>query len=340
MERDCHTPRETEGHMSIATDILHDPEYLPFRLDLANGRVLFVRLDANQRREAAFLDQRALPPQAQGAWVSLSALDAPGTSDVTADGIFHIGHCGSTLLSRLLDSWQEVEGLREPLPLRDLAAAWQDPSPPRALLAMLMAYWRRPLPPASRVAIKATSSCNALIEPMLRDGDLQSAILLDMPLTAWLATLLKSEDSVRDALAAFDERANVLRAHGIAIDGEHAPQDAIEACAMGWLAERLRFDALARGEFASRVLHVDFEDLLSSPGTTLSRIAAHLSLDADGVTRALASPAWGRYSKAQQHGYGREDREHDLALAQERFGVEIARGVEWVERTMTSRTMS
>lgn len=326
--------------MTTTADILHDPEYLPFRLDLANRRVLFVRLDAQQRREAAFLDPRALPPQPQGAWLPLSALTAPDTDHVIADGLFHIGHCGSTLLSRLLDSWPEVEGLREPLPLRDLAAAWHASGPPRDLLAMLMAYWRRPLAPASRVAIKATSSCNALIDPMLRDCRLQRAILLDMPLAPWLATLLKSEDSVRDALAAFDERAVVLRAQGIAIDDAHAPRDAVEACAMGWLAEHLRFHALSRGEFASRVLRVDFEDLLSSPEATLSRIAAHLALDPPGVARALASPAWGRYSKAQQHGYGRDDRAHDLALAQQRFGEEIARGVAWVERAMAGRTRS
>ena len=149
--------------MSIGADIFHDPEYLPFRLDLANGRLLFVHLDARQRREAAFLDPRALPPQPQGAWLPLSMLQAPATADVVADGIFHIGHCGSTLLSRLLDSWPEVEGLREPLPLRDLAAIWRAPSPPRDLLATLMARWRRPLPPASRVAIKATSTTMAAI---------------------------------------------------------------------------------------------------------------------------------------------------------------------------------
>lgn len=331
------TSRETEGHMSIGADIFHDPEYLPFRLDLAGGRVLFVRLDAEQRREAAFLDQRALPPQPQGAWLPLSMLQTPATADVVADGVFHIGHCGSTLLSRLLDSWPEVEGLREPLPLRDLAAAWRASTPPRDLLALLMACWRRPLLPATRTVIKVTSSCNALIEPLLRECGLRRAILLDMPLAPWLATLLKSEDSVRDALVASDERAGVLRAHGIAIDGVHAPRDAIEACAMGWLAERLRFDALESGEFASRVLRVDFEDLLAVPEATLARIAAHLALDPDGVARALASPAWGRYSKAQQHGYGRDDRAHDLALAQQRFGDGIARGVAWVERAMAQR---
>ena len=70
--------------MNIGADIFHDPEYLPFRLDLAGSRVLFVRLDARQRREAAFLDPRALPPQPQGAWLPLSmlALVVLGASDM------------------------------------------------------------------------------------------------------------------------------------------------------------------------------------------------------------------------------------------------------------------
>ena len=45
----------------------------------------------------------------------------------------------------------------------------------------------------------------------------------------------------------------------------------------------------------------------------------------------MASPAWGRYAKAQDHGYGREDRAHDLALAMQRHGAEIADGVAWVD---------
>lgn len=317
----------------MSANILQQPEYLPFDLDLVAGRVLFVRLNAEQRDDAAFLDQRALPQKPEGAWLPLSMLDAqpPMDNAVDADAIFHIGHCGSTLLSRLLQTWPEVESLREPLPLRTLARHWHAPATP-ASLSRLMPYWRRPLPPRTRVVIKATSSCNALIEPMLRTRVIRRALLLDMPLEPWLATLLKSEDSLRDAAAATDERATVLHAHGIALDAQSEPRDIVEACAMGWLAEQLRFDALARGEHAERVLRVDFEDLLAAPGAALTRIAGHLELSGEGVAQALAAPAWKRYSKAQQHDYGREDREHDLALAKQRFAARIAAGRAWVER--------
>lgn len=317
----------------MSVDILHEPEYLPFQFDPIGARVLFVRLNAQQRDAAAFLDQRALPEKPEGAWLPLSMLDAqpPQQSGADTDAIFHIGHCGSTLLSRLLQSWPEVESLREPLPLRALAGHWHVPAT-SAVLSRLMPYWRRPLPPRTRVVIKATSSCNTLIEPMLRMDGIRRAILLDMPLEPWLATLLKSEDSLRDATAATAERAAVLQAHGIAPDAQSEPRSVVEACAMGWLAEQLRFDALARGEDAKRVLRVDFEELLASPGAALTRIAGHLQLSIDGVAQALEAPAWKRYSKAQQHGYGREDREHDLLLARQRFAEQIAAGRAWIER--------
>lgn len=88
-----------------------DPEFLPFKLDLVARRVLLVRLTAQQRRDAAFLDERALPPGVDGGWLPLDAWQAHG--DVApADAIFHIGHCGSTLLSRLLESWPRLQALR------------------------------------------------------------------------------------------------------------------------------------------------------------------------------------------------------------------------------------
>jgi hypothetical protein len=323
------------------TSPLDDPGFLPFKLDLVGRRVLFLRLDAAQRREAAFLDDRALPANADGAWVPLDAVLARDVAAVpSADAIFHIGHCGSTLLSRLLDSWPQVQGLREPLPLRTLAEAWptlQQPqsrlSPQQAphLLRALWSRWSTALAPHARSVVKATSSCNGLIETLLAQQPKMRAILIDMPLRPYLATLLKSPASVIDAASAAGERMHELHSRGlgdgVALHALSLPQQ----CAMGWLAERIRFDAVARGEHAARVLRVDFERLLAQPEHELRRIAAHLQLDPAGVAPALAAPAWGRYSKAQSHGYGRDDRAHDLALALQRHGDEISEGEAWVE---------
>lgn len=321
--------------MALSPD---DPQLLPFKLDPVGRRVLWLRLDDAQRREAAFLDDRAVPPQADGAWMPWSTLPAPGAQR-SADAIFHIGHCGSTLLSRLIDSWPDVQGLREPLPLRTLAEAWPVLDTPQSriapdeavpLLQSLWSRWSQPLPPRMRSVVKATSSCNGLIDTVLRHTAAR-VLLMDMPLRPYLATLLKSPASVHDAASAAGERLRYLQSRGIANDTALHRLSLPQQCAMGWLAEQCRFDAMATGEHAARVLRVDFDALLGDPSATLRCVASHLQLDAARVPDALASPAWGRYSKAQAHGYGRDDRAHDLALAMQRHATDIAEGERWVD---------
>lgn len=319
-------------------EILADPEYLPFRLDPVERRVLFVRIDGEARRQAAFLDDRLLAANTQGAWLSLDALPPPATVMPPLHFIFHIGHCGSTLLSRLLQEWPRVQSLREPLPLRTLSEARQQFGRDHAgfsttqwqpLLHTLLALWARPLPGIDVATIKATSSCNGLIEPLLATSPASHALLLDMPLEPYLATLFKSPDSVRDAASAAPERLAFLCD---AVRSERTPLDALslpQLCAMGWLAEQLRFSALADGPQASRVLRVRFDALLQDPESTLQRIADQLGWTAGGVQAAMASSAWGRYSKAQDHAYGSEDRTHDLDESRRRHAPRIREGLDY-----------
>lgn len=316
------------------------PEFLPFKLDLVGRRLLWLRLSAQQREEAAFLDDRALPANPEGGWMPLDSLPPAAERTPQADAIFHIGHCGSTLLSRVLGAWPQVQGLREPLPLRTLAEAWPQLGRPESrlsereapqLLRALWSNWSRALPPQTRSVVKATSGCNGLIAPLLQGCGEMRAVLLDMPLRPYLATLLKSPASVLDAASAAGERLRDLQARGYADAAALHAMSLPQQCAMGWLAERVRFAAHAGGAHAARVLRVDFDTLLAQRETTLQRVAAHLGLDPQGLPPALASPAWGRYSKAQTHGYSADDRSHDLALAMQRHAAEIAEGVAWVE---------
>lgn len=319
--------------------MVSDPHFLPYRLDAIGRRVLWLRLDAAQRRSASFLDERAIPPQAQGGWAPLASLADAGAPQATpTHGIFHIGHCGSTLLSRLLESWPQVQALREPLPLRTLAGLWPDRGQPWSRLsageanATLHTLWQalgRPLPPATCTVIKATSSCNGLIAPLLDAGPGTRAVLLDLPLQPYLATLLKSDGSTVDAASAADERLRFLQAAGFAQDVALHRLSLPVQCAMGWLAEQARFSQLAQMHGA-RVLRLDFERLLAAPHAALQAVAAHFGLGSEGVARAAGADAWTRYSKAPDHGYGPDDRAHDLALAARRFEAPLAEGLAWV----------
>lgn len=317
--------------MASPRDILDDPEYLPFKLDPAKGLVLYVRVPARQRAESPFLDERLLDADSEGAWLPMATLAAPTRPPAgRVDFIFHIGHCGSTLLSRLLQAWPEVQSLREPLPLRTLAELrragpgherWQ------ALLAGLLGAWTRTLPPQRRTLIKATSSCNDLAEPLLEWSPGARALLLDQPLQPWLATVFKSEGSIRDVIAGHAGRVQWLRA----VPGAHTlpvPASPFEACAMAWLVEQLRFAGLQEA-WPGRVRRIDFEDLLAAPRRVLAAATAFLELGPEGVDACLRLPAWQRYSKAEQQDYGPADREHDLRLARARFAPALAAAAEW-----------
>jgi hypothetical protein len=324
--------------MTDAVDaLLRDPAYLPYRLDPVLRRVLWLRLEAASRAQAAFLDERAMPAAPQGGWTPIDVLARLEPPARPAHAIFHIGHCGSTLLSRVLEAADGIEGLREPLPLRTLAEAWPhrgavdgafSDTSARAALAGLWSAWSRPLSPgAEAVVVKATSRCNLLAAPLLEAFPATRAVLLDMPLRPWLATLFKSEAALTDALLPAGERLRFLQAQGVASDVALHGLSLPAQCALGWLAEQLRFEALATGDTAARVLRVDFDALLARPQAVLGAVAAHLGLGAHVADAAMRSPHWTRYSKAPEHGYGSDDRSHDLDLALRRFGAEVEAGI-------------
>ena len=114
------------------------PDVYLQKVDLARDAALLVQLGESVYRTASFLDDRILTSDVKGSWVSLgSVLDAAQAigERKPLHFIFHTGHVGSTLLSRLLDESGCVLSLREPLPLRTLADARDVLGLPESLLS-------------------------------------------------------------------------------------------------------------------------------------------------------------------------------------------------------------
>jgi hypothetical protein len=109
--------------MESGMDFDVDPALFLHRIDLVDDRVRFVRTDPAALRRQAFLDGRT------DFWTG-ATIDTP-LEPLLRDGlnpepvqrfIFHIGFCGSTALSRMLDRPGRALVLREPQALTDLAA--------------------------------------------------------------------------------------------------------------------------------------------------------------------------------------------------------------------------
>ena len=310
-------------------------EWFPHRFDPDGARVLFVRFPESKLRAAEFLDERALDASVEGAWVPLDAvLEATaGTPHAVPHAIFHIGHCGSTLVANLLDRLPGAIALREPLVLRALAELYEEL--PRAtarcdrqgwdaLAGALVGLLARPHG-AARPFVKATSNCNALIEPWLARDPSSRAMALSVALEPWLATMLKSSGARADA--AHHAPARLAAFH--ALVGDEALRlprmGEPERLAMAWLAEQARASQVAARR-PSQLLRVDFDALLARGPAALVPLARHFGLahDADAMARAWHPDVLGRYAKARAHAYSAADRDADLAESRRRHGDAIA----------------
>ena len=114
-----------------ADDIALDATWLVQALDPSQGAARLVAMDDESYRAASFLDDRLLQTPVNSQIVSWTDIEAAVTDNMRSDArwIFHIGHVGSTLVSRLLGELDGVLAIREPRLLRDLALdACRDPA--------------------------------------------------------------------------------------------------------------------------------------------------------------------------------------------------------------------
>src|SRR5215213_11210676 len=106
-----------------AEDIARDATWLAQALDPSAGTVRLVAMDRGSYRAASFLDDRLIQQPVDAQIVPWPEVEAAVAGNLRADArwIFHIGHVGSTLVSRLLGEIDGVLGIREPRLLRDVA---------------------------------------------------------------------------------------------------------------------------------------------------------------------------------------------------------------------------
>jgi hypothetical protein len=325
------------------------PDVLPQKLDLIRQYILLIQFGEDAYRSSSFLDDRILGQATRGAWLPVERVAAQArhaTGPRPLNFIFHTGHVGSTLVSRLLDETGQVLSLREPLPLRTLSEAHDVLHAPESLLApqqfdglldTLLRLWGRGYPATRAVVIKATSSAARLASVLLDCSAASRAIYLNLRAEPALATLLAGANSLIDLRGHGPERHKRLTGRvGAAIAPLYTLSPG-ELAAMSWLAESLTGrEALER--FADRVIPVDFDDVLADVAGSMQRILVHFNLPADAAQLAqlAASPVLARYSKAPQHDYGPAIRNGILADARRAHRVEIDRGMRWLERLARS----
>ena len=134
-------------------------------------------------------------------------MHAPGVEVRPLHFIFHCGHVGSTLLSRLLDETEQVLPLREPLPLRVLAEGYSALAKREApiseerlnlYLEMFLQMWSRGYPNTRTVLLKATSSAARVAPRLMAARPKTRAVYMSLAAEPYLATLMAGANSILD----------------------------------------------------------------------------------------------------------------------------------------------
>lgn len=324
----------------LADGLSTSPLLYPQKLDIARDQVFLVRMDEAAYRAASFLDDRILAPAARGTWIPWSVVAQAMNPIVTQRPlhfIFHTGHVGSTLLSRLIDETRVTLGLREPLPLRTLAELSDAQSPPfDAKLPVLLKLWRRAFLTTRVIVLKATSTGGRIAPRLLSANPGSNAIYLNLKPEPYLATLLAGANALVDLRGFEAERARRVQA---AVGEMAQPTSIGELAAMTWLAESLAQQAALKAH-PGRVLAVDFDALLSKLGHTMNAVLDHLAIPyPPGFAAAVSqSPVLTRYSKAPEYAYSVTLRQQLLIQARAQHAPEIRKGLAWLDAIATRNT--
>lgn len=316
-----------------------DAALLPHMADLANDRLLVARVTEADYRAASFLDQRLLTDRIGREWLAWNALPDLGPAAAEPHFIFHIGHVGSTLVSRLLAETADVLPLREPMLLRTLAqvaeridrpeSVWS-PDLYRRRLAQALGWLGRGFGNQQRAMVKASSVITAIADDLT--GAEGRTLFLHVPLARYIETILAGEASLAETLAQAPGR--MARLAALLPDFPFAlwQLPPVTRIAMSWLCEMATAQrTLPRSD--PRHLWVDFEAMLADPAASLVAQSDHFGLATDSaqIDALLAGPIMRQYSKAPEHGYSPDLRRQLQAQAASEHAAAIADAIAWVE---------
>lgn len=297
-------------------DLYASPDH--YLHSFAGDDAVFVRMDRAAYRRSIFLDAR-ISPAAPGAMrVPLALLPGSRGEAPRTGWIFHIAHCGSTLLARALDELGSNLVLREPLALRQLGVA---PDPARLALALGMLAKR--YPGAGPTLVKANVPVNFLLEPIAAADPAAAAVLLHYGLRDYLLAILRGDSHRRWLRGVTAELAWSL--------GDLAELSDAECAAALWLAQMRRFAGLLDAMPQARTL--DAEELFADPAAVLALVAERFGIEprADAIAGLVAGPLFATYSKNPEVAFDNAARLARRSEIEAMLASEIAAAERWLE---------
>lgn len=299
-------------------DLFSSPDHYLHSFDGPDA--IFVPMDADAYRRSIFLDDRIMPAS-EAAWrVPVEALVAGEQAPQSEIAwIFHVAHCGSTLLARALGELSDTLVLREPLALRQAAVGGDQ----RALHLTLRMLAKR-YPGGATPIVKANVPVNFVIPEIASVMPDAPAIFLYYGFEDYLLSILRS-DNHRAWLRRVSHELAPKLAQG------RATSDAERAASL-WLAQLRAFAgglaAMPRGR------SLDAERFFADPGSVLSAVRAlcGLSYDEQRIEAEVRSELFETYAKNPSVAFENRDRVRRRDKLRGLLAREIGEARGWLDK--------
>ncbi len=283
--------------MTSLAEIERDPRWLPHALDMAGGRMQFVKVERAVLAQPAFLADFQPPSAAQEAWVSFDDVKAMRPETGPLHFIFHTAFCRSTLLVRALEIPGVSAGLAEPGILAALAGAGQAG---QSLVKPVCDLLSRPWAAGEAVFVKPTNHANMLIPALLAARPDARAVLMTNPLQSFLK--------------AVDKRALIGRRWGrqlylemmgyagmdLGMNGrEQFSMTDLQAAGLAWFLSQRMFAALQAGAEGNRLRVLDGDRFDESRAETLEAVLtlADVPFEPEAVKAVVDGPLFRSHAK-------------------------------------------
>ena len=315
---------------------LADARYFPVDLDVARGRIHFLRLDPDVLARSVFLDNRIDAPLAQADRIEWSAIAPLLPAATTPAFLFHTSFCCSTLLARALHQAPERVALKEPLATRRLADArvqGLEIGQPATLCVRLLA---RPWSAGGRVVIKPSHAALNVAGTLLELAGEATGVLLYGELEDFLVSNLKKTAETQARVQLLAERAMAATAWTRSLSGEaRNPRSWPRWVALQWAAQLAVAKELFQGAAGARLRALREADLLDDlPGSVVA-CARWMRLPHEPEALAAhAAACAGEHAKAPGQRYGVARRREEADFIRRSFGPDILDAMRWAGREL------
>ena len=274
--------------MVNSASLAADPAWLPHRIDISAGQVLFLRLPRELTAAHGFLAE--LEGKVEQTWMPLDDYATLECGGSAVHFVFHTGLCCSTLLIRALNIPGICAGLNEPGILNSLVQIG-----PRAehLIRPTLELLSRPHARGEITVVKPSNYVNSMAGALLSSRTQSRAVMMTDALPVFLSRLVR-----RGLTGRVWGRQVLLEALKVAESDLAIHPDSLvsmsdlQAAALGWFIMQRSFTKILGAERDGKARSLHGERFRDSPAEGLLAIARFFDLKIDrSQAEAIATTA-------------------------------------------------